>query len=280
MAVKETYQLDYCLPSEVALQNIIQIFSGPDIELMRIVVLTMRDEVSRFEETLDIFMRTEHPELSDLKPLVELMRNAGFTLRLLGLEKQAQALLKQSQVIDAIVEGKIEPNLPRMLDIANVILRVEAAMETLSKRGTHAISQIQQEQGLLETQFKEVVKVLVEEAKIELSEMIQPFISYLETKTPDDELHKIPERFQNLGGVFLILNQPRAAKLTDVSAHYVAKKILQDNRVPDDQQRKLFADLIVCFELFLDSLAGHPLDAIRILQSAQSSLQALLPSPQ
>jgi chemosensory pili system protein ChpA (sensor histidine kinase/response regulator) len=277
-AVKETFQLDYCLPSELALQNIIQIFSGPDIELMRIAVMTMRDDFSRLEETLDIFMRTEHPELSDLKPLVELMRNAGFTLRLLGLEKQAQALLKQSQVIDAIVEGKIEPSLPRMLDIANVILRVEAAMETLSKRGTHAISQIQQEQGLLETQFKEVVKVLVEEAKIELTEMIQPFISYLETKTPDDELHKIPERFQNLGGVFLILNQPRAAKLTQVSAHYVANKILLDNRVPDNQQRKLFADLIVSFELFLDSLAGHPLDGIRILQSAQSSLHALLPS--
>ena len=157
----------------------------------------------------------------------------------MGLEKQAQALLKQSLVIDAIVEGKIEHSLPRMLDIANVILRVEAAMDTLLKRGTHAISQIQQEQGLLETQFKEVVKVLVEEAKIELTEMIQPIISYLESKNPDEELQKIPERFQNLGGVFSILNQPRAAKLTEASAHYVAKRILQDNTVPDDTQRKL-----------------------------------------
>lgn len=278
-AVKETYQLDYCLPQEHTLQNIIQIFSGPDIELMRIAVITMKDDFSRLEETLDIFMRTDHPDVNDLKPLIEIMRNAGFTLRLLGLEKQAQALLKQSVVIDAIVEGKIEHNLPRMLDIANVILRVEAAMDTLSKRGTHAIRQIQQEQGLLETQFKEVVKVLVEEAKIELTEMIQPIISYLESKTPDDELQKIPERFQNLSGVFSILNQPRAAKLTEVSAHYVAKKILQDNSVPDNKQRKLFADVIVSFELFLDTLAGHPLDGVRILNTAQQSLQSLLPPP-
>lgn len=279
MAVKETFQLAYCLPSESALQDMIQLFSGPDIELMRIAVVTMRDEFSRIEETLDIFMRTEHPEIGDLKPLAEQMRNAGFTLRLLGLEKQAQALLKQSAVIDAIVEGKIEPSLTRMLDIANVMLRVEAAMDTLSKRGTHAIAQIQQEQGLLETQFKEVVKVVVEEAKIELTEMIQPIISYLESKTPDEELQKVPERFGHLGGVFLILNQPRAAKLTEVSAHYVAKKILQDNTVPDDKQRKLLAEVIVSFELFLDTLAGHPLDANRILNAAQLSLQSLS-SPQ
>lgn len=275
-AVKETFQLDYCLPSETALQQIVQIFSGPDIELMRIVVTTMKDDFVRLEETLDIFMRTEHPDLNDLKPLSEIMRNSSFTLRLLGLEKQAQALLKQSLVIDAMVEGKIDHSLPRMLDIANVILRVEAAMDTLSKRGTHAISQIQQEQGLLETQFKEVVKVLVEEAKAELSEMIQPIVSYLESKTPDEELQKIPERFQNLGGVFSILNQPRAAKLTDASAQYVAKKILQHNTVPDDTQRKLLAEVIVSFELFLDTLAGHPLDSVRILNTAQQSLQKLM----
>jgi hypothetical protein len=276
-AVKENYQLDYCLPSESALQNIIQIFSGPDIELMRITVTTMKDDFSRLEETLDIFMRTDHPDVNDLKPLSDIMKNAGYTLRLLGLEKQAHTLLKQSAVIDAIVEGKIEHSLPRMLDISNVILRVEAAMDTLSKRGTHAIHQIQQEQGLLETQFKEVVKVLVEEAKIELTEMIQPIISYFETKNSDDELQKIPERFQNLSGVFSILNQPRAAKLTDVSAHYVTKKILQDNAIPNERQRKLLADVIVSFELFLDTLAGHPLDGVRILNTAQQSLQALLP---
>jgi len=275
-AVKETYQLAYCLPSETALQEMIQIFSGPDIELMRIVVMTMKDDVSRVEETLDIFMRTEHPDVNDLRPLVDLMRNAGFTLRLLGLETQAVALLKQSAVVEGMVAGKIAPQLARMLEIANVMLRVEAAMETLSKRGTHAISQIQQEQGLLETQFKEVVKVLVEEAKIELSEMIAPMILYLESKTPDDELNKIPERFQHLGGVFLILNQPRAAKLTDLCAQYVATKLLRDHLVPDDQQRKWFAEVMVSFDLFLDSLAGHPLDGARLLHAAQLSLQSLL----
>jgi len=274
--VKERYQLAECLPSEAALQQIIQRLSGPDIELMRMVVMAMRDELSRVEETLDIFMRTDHREVHDLKPLSDVMRNAGFTLRLVGLEKQAALLLKHSQMIDAMVDGKIALSLPRMLDLALVMLTVDAAMETLSKRGTHAISHLQREVPRCEPLVAEVLYVLVEEAKLELSEITQPLLSFFDAQPHD--FPSLPLHFLLLRGAFLILNQPKAAQLTDRVARYVHSLLLRPLPVPL-LQRQLLAEVLVSFDLFLDSLAGHPLDGQRLLFSAQLSLQALLSSP-
>ncbi|MEY3220976.1 MAG: hypothetical protein RIT27_2333 [Pseudomonadota bacterium] len=278
LAVKARYQLDYCLPSAALLREVERMLSGPDIELMRMVVTTLRDELGRLEETLDIFMRTDHPEVSDLKPLVAQLRTAGLTLRLLGLETPAVGLLKQSAVVDAMVSRKIEASGERLLAMADLMLRVDAALETLSTHGTHAMASLQQPPGRLDTPLKDGIKAVVEEAKIELTDMMTPILSCWDRQTPDEEVALLPARFQQLGGVLLMLHQPAAAQLTARCALYVARHLLHPP-LPSPTQRRQFAEVIVCLELLLDSLAGHPHNPQQLLASAQHQLQTLLSHP-
>lgn len=278
-AVQEVFHLHYCLPSEALLNASLQVFSGPDIELMKIVVSTLKDDFARIEETLDIFMRADTPDVSDLKPLIEIMHNIAYTLHLLGLEVQAKSMLQQTALITGIAEKQKNYDLAQMLVIADALLKIDAALDTLATRGNHARQQIQQEKGLTETQLVDVLKVVVDEAKIELAEMIQPIIVFMDNGNVDEDLQAIPGRFQHIQGLLAILNQQRAIKLLQLCRRYIEQNMIKKALVPDEKQRKALADAIISIEFYLETLAGNPLNSSHILDITQHCLSSLMPAP-
>ncbi len=278
VAVQQAYHLDYCLPSEALLGSFLQIFAGPDIELMKIVVTILQDDFARIEETLDIFMRADTPDVSDLKPLIEIMHNMAYTLHLLGLEVQAKSMLQQTSVITAIVEAQKIYDLAQMLSIANALLKIDAALDTLATRGNHARQQIQQEKGLMETQFSDVLKVVVDEAKIELAEMVQPIITFIDNGNVSEELQAIPGRFQHIQGLLAILGEQRAIKLLQLCSRYIEQHMIKNAVVPDERQRKALADAMISIEFYLETLAGNPLNSAQILNITQHCLATLMPA--
>jgi chemosensory pili system protein ChpA (sensor histidine kinase/response regulator) len=277
LAVKKAFSLDSFMPNEAQLAAAQQIFSGPDIELMKTVVSTMKDDFTRIEETLDIFQRADSPDINDLEPLNEIMRPAAFTLSLLGLNAQAKSMLEQAVNIKAIREGKKPHDLPQMLTIAYSLLKINAAMETLGSRGIHAREQLQQEAGLHETQFNAVLKAAVSEAKIELAEVIQRITVFMDSNTIDEHLLALPDRLRQIQGMLWILSQGRAVKLLNMCIQYIAEKIVKQNQQPAEKERKALADVLISLEAYLDTVAGHPLDGNRILNTTEHALAVLLP---
>jgi len=273
--VRQTYQLDYSFPSQELLQSSLQIFSGPDIELMGIIVNIMKEDFARIEETLDIFMRADDPDASDLLALVDIMRNMAYTLSLLDMDVQAKSVLKQLDLINKIGQAQQDYDLACMLEIANQLLQINAALDTLASQGTHARQQIQQEKGLLQTQFKEVLIIVVEEAKIELAEIIPALISFIDGGEVDDELRQIPSHFKKISGLFMMLNRQRAKKLIDSCSQYVENVMIQRETVPSETACKALADTIISFELYLDTVAGNPLDDNQILDITERCLSVL-----
>ena len=274
-AVRQHFHLDYCLPNEALLQSVLQIFSGPDIELMKIIVGILQDDFARVEETLDIFMRADTPDVSDLEPLVEVMHNIAYTLSLLGLTAQAQSMLEQVKQIKAIATGQTNYELTQMLEIANALLKLNAALTTLATRGNHARQQIQKEQGLMETQFSDVLKIVVDEAKVELAEMIPPIIAFLENGKVDETLQAIPSRFQQIQGFLAILQEARAIKLLKLCSHYISESMIKQAQIPSESQCKALADAIISIEYYLETLAGNPLSSHHILDITQRCLGSL-----
>jgi chemosensory pili system protein ChpA (sensor histidine kinase/response regulator) len=276
--VREAFHLSSYLPSPAQLQIIEQIFSGPDIELMNTVVSTMRDDFARLEETLDIFQRADTPDVNDLAPLIEIMRNMAYTLNLLSLEVQAKSMMQQAALVAAVVKGQKGHDLGELLGIANALLKINAAMETLGGRGIHARQQIQQEAGLHETQYKTVLRAAVDEAKNELAEVVQPIITFMESGTVDETLSAIPSRLHSIQGLLAVLNQARAVKLMKMCGDYIAGAMIKQASVPAEAERRALADALVSFEFYLETLAGNPMDGNRILDATEKSVRILLPS--
>ncbi len=277
-AVKQAFHLDHYLPSTAQVQSAEQIFSGPDIELMSTVVASMKDDVTRVEETLDIFQRADNPDISDLLPLVEIMHNMAYTLSLLGLDVQASSMMEQKKTIHAVGSGEQEYDLSKLLNIANALLKINGALETLGSRGVHARQQIQKEAGLHETQYKAVLRATVDEAKNDLAEVVQPIITFMDSGSVDEDLMAIPERLHGIRGLLQIMNQARAEKLMSHCGAYIDKHLIKEAKVPEEKARKALADALVSFEFYLETLAGNPMDGNRILDVTEKALHTLFPA--
>lgn len=277
-AIKTTFQLEDYFPSESTLAATRLMFSGPDIELMKVVVTLLKDDFARVEETLDIFNRADNPSVTELSPLISLLRDMANTLGLLGLKVQRQSMLAQAALILDITEGRKPPNLPTLLKIANALLKINAAVDILAVQGVHARQRLQQspDTDFSETpQFGIVLNVVVDEAKTELAQVIQPIVTFIDTGTQDDSLLEVPGRLKQVEGFLSIASHSRAAKLLALCNKYIEKVFIKEATVPEEKKLKALADVLIGIELYLDTLAGNPMDTDEILDGTERRLSIL-----
>jgi chemosensory pili system protein ChpA (sensor histidine kinase/response regulator) len=277
-AIKTTFQLDDYFPPQSTIAAARLMFSGPDIELMTVVVTLLKDDFARVEETLDIFNRADNPSVTELSPLVALLRDMANTLGLLGLTVQRQSMLAQAALILDITEGRKQPELPTLLSIANALLKISAAVDILAVQGVHAKQRLQQspDTEFSETpQFGIVLSVVVDEAKTELAQVIQPLVNFIETGTQDDSLLEVPGRLKQVEGFLSTLSHNRAAKLLLQCNKYIEKVFIKEATVPAEDKLKALADVLIGIELYLDTLAGNPMDVEDILDVTGRRLSVL-----
>lgn len=277
--VKETFHLDDYFPSEAQLQVAHLIFSGPDIELMNTIVTLLKDDFARVEETLDIFNRADSPSVSELAPLVDILRNMAYTLGILGLTVQSESMLAQAQAIETLTQNTEPPELATLLVIANALLKIDAALDILAVQGVHARQRLQQslDTDFSETpQFKIVLTAVVNEAKTELAQVVQPLVSFIDNREMTQELQDVPIHLSLIQGFLSMVSHEKAAKLLTLCSQYIEKTFIQAANVPGEEKLKALADVLLSMELYLDTIAGNPMDARDILDLTQKRLTILV----
>jgi len=277
-AVKTIFQLNDYFPPETALAAARLEFEGPDIELMKVVVTLIKDDFARVEETLDIFNRADNPSVTELSPLITLLRDMANTLGLLGLTIQRKSMLGQAALILDMSEGRKPANLSTLLKTANALLKINAAVDILAVQGVHARQRLQQspDTDFSETpQFGIVLSVVVDEAKTELAQVIQPLVTFIDSGTQDDSLLEVPGRLKQVEGFLAIASHIRAANLLARCNKYIEKVFIKEATVPALPLLKALADVLIGIELYLDTLAGNPMDADDILNVTEKRLLVL-----
>jgi chemosensory pili system protein ChpA (sensor histidine kinase/response regulator) len=276
--VKSVFKLNDYFPPESVLQAARSIFSGPDIELMKVVVTLLKDDFARVEETLDIFNRADSPSVAELAPLVGMLKDMANTLGLLGLLSQRKLMLQQAALILEVSEGRKSAQLSTLLDIASALLKISAALDILAVQGVHARQLLQQG---VDTQFWDtpqfglMLSVVVDEAKTELTQVVQPLVTFIDSRTRDEALVEVPNRLKQVEGCLSVLSHDRAAKLLARCNQYIEKIFIKEGVVPAEEKLKALADVIISIEVYLDTLAGNPMDGKDILDITERRLAIL-----
>jgi len=276
-AVKTTFKLNDYVPSESSIAAAKLIFAGPDIELMEQVVTLLKDDFVRVEETLDIFNRADNPSVTELRPLVEKLNHMANTLELLGLTQQSQSMQTQAKLILDISEGVQIPEFSTLLEIANALLKIDAAVDILAVQGVHAKQHLSPDTEFSHTpQFGIVLKEAVDFATKELAEIIQALVTFLETGIPDDEnLLKVPERLKDVEGFLSISSHERAAQLLIQCHQYIERVFIEESTRPEEEKLQALADVLIGLELYLDTLAGNPMEAKALLSVISQQLSVI-----
>ncbi|MEZ5673543.1 MAG: hypothetical protein R3E08_14685 [Thiotrichaceae bacterium] len=77
-------------------------------------------------------------------------------------------------------------------------------------------------------------------------------------------------------GFLRIQSREKAAKLLHRCTQYIEKVFIKESTVPEEEKRKALADTLLSIELYLDTLAGNPMDAEDILGMTERRLMLLL----
>ncbi|MCK5718406.1 MAG: hypothetical protein KAH84_00500 [Thiomargarita sp.] len=278
IAIKKVFQLNDYLPDKNTLITAKLMLTGPDIELMKIVVTLLKDDFARVEETLDIFNRADNPAVTELNPLIERLKSISNTLEIIGLNTQKQTIAKQTSIIVAIIKGKTPPQIQLLYKIANGLLKTYNAVDILGVQGVHAKQRLQQKSDteFYETpQFDLILGIVVSEAKLELAQVIQPLVSFIDSNAPDDELLEVPKRLKRIQGCLAITSHKRAATMIESCSKYINQVFIKEATIPPEAKRKALADVLIGIELYLDTLAGNPMDTTEILDATQKHLSVL-----
>jgi chemosensory pili system protein ChpA (sensor histidine kinase/response regulator) len=86
----------------------------------------------------------------------------------------------------------------------------------------------------------------------------------------------VPSRLKQVQGFLSISSHDRAAKLLARCNQYIQKVFIKEATVPEEEKLKALADVLISLELYLDTLAGNPMDAKDILDMTEKRLGQLL----
>lgn len=290
--IKKAFRLAELLPGENELIRARESLSAPGSTLLQNVAAVIKEDLARIKDALDIFMRAENPQPSDLAPLIDVLRQVADTLRMLGLESARTLAQEQTAAVSAIANGEAEPSESRLFEIARAMLLIESALDDMSEDSA-AAQRVEEgpsadaagspaaeaEEGtaesLSESEFRQVVAATLHEAAATLSMVKDAILAYI--RTPDDYslLAQVPQWFHDVQGSLRMLDLDRAATLLGGVRRYIASELLERHAVPSSEQLDILADAITSVDWYLELTGEQGTSWESILDKAEQSVALL-----
>ncbi|UPQ84926.1 Hpt domain-containing protein [Pseudomonas knackmussii] len=272
-ALKVEYSLDDALPDSAVVDEERAQLSGPDRGAMRSVVSALCEELVRVKDSLDLFVRSDRMGLAELGALQPPLKQIADTLAVLGFGQPRRIILDQIGVVDALAQGRQQPDDAALMDVAGALLYVEA---TLAGMVGGTSDERSEESHLPTTDVAQIHQLVIREARTGLEQAKDAIIEFIASQWNHQHLARVPELLTQSRGGLAMVPLTRAAALLDACNRYIQEQLLEPQAIPDWQSLDTLADAITSVEYYLERLSedcGSQGDLI--LDVAEESLQAL-----
>ncbi|RCX30343.1 Hpt domain-containing protein [Thioalbus denitrificans] len=133
--LKSAFRLDAVLPSEADMARRRKGLSAANRGVLRVAIGALKEELSRAKDQLDLFVRSEPRELSDLESLRALLRRVADTLVMLGMGHARGMIQQQAAVLEAMERGERPVEDSVLMEVAGALLYVESGLDLLQETG-------------------------------------------------------------------------------------------------------------------------------------------------
>ncbi|MBD9413143.1 Hpt domain-containing protein [Pseudomonas sp. PDM16] len=272
-ALKDQYRLDEALPDSGVVDEERARLAGPDRDAMRSVVGALCEELVRVKDSLDLFVRSDRKQITELDGLLAPLKQIADTLAVLGFGQPRKVILDQLDVVHALSLGQREPNDAVLMDVAGALLYVEATLAGMVGPGDDA----QNEQSHLPTtDVAQIHQLVIKEARTGLEQAKDAIIEFIASQWNHEHLARVPELLTQVRGGLAMIPLTRAASLLQACTRYIQEQLLVRKAVPNWQNLDTLADAITSVEYYLERLAeDHASQGDLILDVAEESLESL-----
>lgn len=271
--LRARFRLDQALPGQGAAPAAERQLVGPDRGAIRSVVAALCEELVRIKDSLDLFVRSDRLNLSELAGLQAPLKQIADTLAVLGFAQPRKAILDQLETVQLLLDGGKAADDGVLMDIAGALLYVEATLSGIA--GMDNDSQNEQSR-LPTTDVGQIHQLVIREARTGLEQAKDAIIEFIASQWNHEHLAKVPELLTQVRGGLGMIPLQRAAELLEACKRYICERLLEPRAVPDWQHLDTLADAITGVEYYLERLSeDHASQGELILDVAEESLCSL-----
>ncbi|MGO1500427.1 MAG: Hpt domain-containing protein [Marinobacter sp.] len=276
--LRSRYQLEEALPSEDDVDAARTRVSGPGREAIHSVVSALNEELAKLKDQLDLFVRSELRQNSELEDLLPGMVQVGNTLAVLGLGIPRKVITEQIELVEKLSAQSELVDDGTLMDIAGALLYVEASLAGLdsdrsTERSEHSEDSLPVNQGSRE--LGEASSALLRESRNTLEQVKSAIINFIASQWDTREVEHVPGLLHSIRGGLSLVPLDRVASMLASAERYISDVLLSDKHVPDWVQLDTLADAITSIEYYLERLAEGISDNEDILRIAEQSLASL-----
>jgi len=273
--IQSTYHLVDAFPGEDELAAAQESLTGQNADLFDTVAIAVKEELARLKDTLDIVLRNGCRDLEELEPLIVSLRSLGDTLGMLSLDAPRKAVLSKADDLRQYVDsGEVPPD-TLLMDVASVLLLVESSVEDMGSGRAVPDSEAKLEDQLAESEFNQVMDVVMQEAITDLTRAKEAIVAYTEADSDTEKLGEVPQLFSQLKGGLVLVGETRAAALIDSVSCYIEGDLLQQNRQPPQHELDSLADAVCGLEYYLEGRREHRMYGGSAMAVAEESVGKL-----
>lgn len=271
--LRERYNLDEALPDDGVVDEERARLAGPDRDAMRSVVGALCEELVRVKDSLDLFVRSDRAQVSELQALLVPLKQIADTLAVLGFAQPRKVIVDQLDVVRALTEGAQSPSDAVLMDVAGALLYVEATLTGMVGQND---GNKREESHLPTTDVGQIHQLVIKEARNGLEQAKDAIIEFIASQWNHDHLARVPELLTQVRGGLAMIPLERAAALLNACNRYIQEQLLARKAVPNWQNLDTLADAITSVEYYLERLSeDHATQGDLILDVAEESLGAL-----
>ncbi|MGE8361918.1 Hpt domain-containing protein [Pseudomonas sp.] len=272
-SLKEQYRLDEALPDSEVVDEERARLAGPDRDAMRSVVAALCEELVRVKDSLDLFVRSDRSQVTELDALLAPLKQIADTLAVLGFGQPRKVIVDQIDVVHGLSLGKQAPSDAVLMDVAGALLYVEA---TLAGMVGPAEEGGREESHLPTTDVAQIHQLVIKEARNGLEQAKDAIIEFIASQWNHEHLARVPDLLTQVRGGLAMIPLARAAELLSACNRYIQEQLLARKAVPNWQNLDTLADAITSVEYYLERLAeDHATQGDLILDVAEESLESL-----
>ncbi|HSX60293.1 MAG TPA: Hpt domain-containing protein [Tahibacter sp.] len=275
--VRQAFKLQSLLPSEKELEHAKGSISGHNRALLDTVSLAIKDDLLRVKEALDIFLRAQGNDPSELMAQVDVLDRVGDTLGMLGLGVPRRVVVEQRSIVEEIANKTRTPDESTLLDVAGALLYVEASLDDHIDRLGADTPEDTGSGGmeLPKAEVRKILDALMKEATTNLVQAKNDIVAFIESPWDHAKVEQIPRLLEEVSGALRMLDLHKPSELMHGLVRFIEVELLRWRRVPTAEQMDKLADTIASIEYYLEATRDQRAGREKILDVTRESLEAL-----
>jgi chemosensory pili system protein ChpA (sensor histidine kinase/response regulator) len=279
-AVRASFRLNELLPVDDAVDQERESLSAPSVKLMQTVAAAIREDLGKVKDVLDIFVRRGSGQPQTLAPQVEMLHKIGDTLGVLGLGELRAAVQGETERLEKIVSGTLQPEHSLLVDIAATLIGVEDKLDGRLVGLILPRSRTPDSADSGDADFQQVQSAVLRECILNLARLKESIAQSVGGTLDTAGLDAWPELMRGLKAGLLMLGKSRAVDLvSNIQARLGPLMQPGGGAALTGGRLDRLADAIVSLEYYMETLQAGRSDPWYMLDNAQACLDALEAQP-